>query len=71
MANKPTPKEESKKDIQVPEPAPLPPRIHINEFLVRCNNLDAIQKSAFKLTSKKEWMRITEWEEQLKGYLGN
>lgn len=57
-------KEEETVEIQ-----PLPPRIHINEFVALHSTLDTMQKAGFQAFCKKEWMRKEEWQEYLERYL--
>lgn len=46
----------------------LPSRIHIREFLFG-TNLSDMQKAGFgAFVGNKEWMRPTEWEDNLKKY---
>jgi hypothetical protein len=57
-----------KKDKEVVKPVELPPRIHISEFLSTHTDLGVLQKAGFKATVKKEWMRLSEWQEQFSIY---
>jgi hypothetical protein len=73
MASKDTKEvKELKQETNTTSSAPktLPPRIHINEFIMLHTNLDDMQKAGFKAICKKEWMRKEEWQEQLNKYLG-
>jgi hypothetical protein len=47
----------------------LPPRIHLNEFLVRYPNFSEMERAGFKTYAKKEWMRLSEWQELLDKYI--
>lgn len=60
----------AEKKSKATEPVELPPRIHINEFLMGHSSLDTLQKAGFKTVVRKEWMRLEEWKEQLDVYLG-
>lgn len=47
----------------------LAPRIHAKEFLKLYSNLSETQQAGFKVSVGKEWMRLEEWEKELKCYL--
>ena len=60
----------SKPNTEKESVKPLPPRIHVNEFLKLYTNLtDEMQQTGFRAYAKKEWMRKEEWNEVLKSYL--
>ena len=49
----------------------LLPRIHINEFLSAYPEMCNMTKAGFQaFVGKKEWMRPSEWDEQLEKYKG-
>jgi len=50
-------------------PSTLPPRIHVDEFLTLYTELKGVQKAGFKAVTGKLWMRLEEWEDELKKYL--
>jgi len=52
------------------EPVELHQRIHISEFLMSQGKLSDLQKSAFRMIAKKEWMLEEEWQEVLESYVG-
>lgn len=48
---------------------PLPPRIHIDEFLQGNRDLSVMERAGFRVTVKKEWMRKEDWVKELVLYL--
>lgn len=56
--------------VKEPIKAPLPARIHIDEFVTVHTDLNPMQKAGLRATCGKDWMRLGEWEKALKKYTG-
>ena len=48
----------------------LPPRIHINQFLIGYPNMSVVEKAGFQaFTGGKVWCREEEWKDMMTKYL--